>query len=75
MFKSFLLKQMLKSKLKNVPKEQQDQILAVIEKNPEFFQTIATEVQVKIKEGRGQEQAMMEVMQAHQVELKELLQK
>lgn len=49
MFQNFLLKTMLKRQMKNVPAEQQEQIFAMIEKNPDFFMKIAEEAQEKIK--------------------------
>ena len=70
MFQNFLLKTMMKRQLKNVPQEQQDVILAAIEKNPDLFMKIAQEAQEKIKGGMGQQEAMNAVMLAHQEELK-----
>ena len=70
-----LMKRLLMSKMKDVPKEQQEMILGAIEKNPEFFQKIALEIQAKMKEGKDQMAATMEVMQAHQGELQELIKK
>ena len=65
----------MKSKLKgqNIPEEQQDKILDVMLKNPELFKKIAQEAQEKMKEGKDQQSAMMEVMQEHQDELKDLM--
>jgi hypothetical protein len=73
MFQNFLLKQMLKKQLKDIPQEQQDQIFAMIEKNPDFFMKIAEEVQEKVKGGMNQQDAMMQVMQSHQDELKKVM--
>lgn len=73
MFKNFLMRKMLKSKLTDVPEAQQEQILAAVEKNPEFFTQVATEIQTKMKEGKDQMTAAMEVMQKHQERLKELM--
>lgn len=73
--KSFFLKKLLKSKMKDVPEAEQDKMLALIEKNPEFFQKIALEVQEKIKGGKDQMSATMEVMQAHQTELQSIMSK
>lgn len=64
---------MLKKQMKNVPQEQQDQIFAMIEKNPDFFMKIAQEAQEKIKGGMPQQDAMMNVMQSHQEELKAIM--
>lgn len=73
MFQNFLLKTMLKKQMKNVPQEQQDQIFAMIEKNPDFFMKIAEEAQEKIKGGISQQDAMMMVMRNHEKELREVM--
>ncbi len=59
--------------MKDVPAEQQEKMLDMIEKNPDFFQKIALEVQEKVKQGKDQMAATMEVMQAHQEELKKIM--
>jgi len=74
-FKNLLVKKMVQSKMKDVPKEEQDKMIALIEKNPEFFKKIAVEVQEKIKQGKDQMTATMEVMQSHQEELKQIMNK
>ena len=71
--KSMLMKKMLQSKMKDVPKEQQDKVFAMLEKNPDFFQKIAVEVQAKMKEGKDQMAATMEVMAKYQDDLKGML--
>ena len=58
--------------MKHVPKEQQEQLVQMIETNPELFQTIAKETQAKMKGGKDQMTAAMEVMQAHRAELEKL---
>ncbi len=73
MFQNFLMKQMLKRQMKDVPAEQQEQIFSMIEKNPDFFMKIATEAQEKIKGGMSQQDAMMMVMKSHQDELKQVM--
>lgn len=73
MFQNFLLKQMLKRQMKDVPAEQQEQIFTMIEKNPDFFMKIATEAQEKMKGGMSQQDAMMSVMKNHQDELKKVM--
>ncbi len=75
MFKNMIMRKMLKSKMKGVPEEQQEHILSAIEENPEFFQNIATEIQAKMKEGKDQMTATMEVMQKHQDEMRTLMNK
>lgn len=73
MLKDWLIRKMVASKMKDVPKEQQEQLIAMIQKNPEFFKKIAEEIQAKINGGKDQMSATMEVMQAHQEELKALM--
>jgi len=55
-----------------VPKTQQEQMIAMVSKNPELFKKIAEEAKKKIDSGVPQMQAMQEVMQAHQSELEGL---
>lgn len=71
MFKNFLLKKMLKSQ--GVPEAQIDMFVKMMEKNPELFKTIATEVKQKVDGGMDQMQAGMQVMQKYQAELKKLV--
>lgn len=75
MFKEFLLKQVIKRQLKGVPEAEVDRIIALVEKNPELFKKIGDEIQAKVKAGRSQMAASMEVMRAHQAELQKVLQK
>ena len=71
--KKFLMKKLLKSKMKDIPEAEQEKMVGEIEKNPDFFQNIAAEVQAKMKEGKDQMSATMEVMQKHQDELKKIM--
>ncbi len=71
--KTFLLKKMLKSKMKGVPEAEQEKIFTAIEKNPELFQKIAEETQEKVKGGKEQTAAAMEVMQKYAAELQEAM--
>lgn len=73
MFKEFLLKKVIKSQLKGVPEAEIDRIIALVEKNPELFKKIGDEIQAKVKAGRSQMAASMEVMRAHQAELQKVL--
>lgn len=72
---NFLVKTFLKSKLKHVPEEQLNMLIAVIEKNPEFFQTMAKEIETEVAAGKSQEDAAMVVLQRHGEELKSLMAK
>lgn len=73
MFKNFLMKQLLRSKMKDVPEEQQEKMFSAIEKNPELFAKMGEKIQEKMKAGKGQMDAAMEVAQEFQKELTEAL--
>ena len=74
MFKNLLMKTMLRRQMKGVPKEDQDRIIALVEKNPDFFTKIAHDVDEKVKGGMNRHDAMMSVMKVHQHELQKMLQ-
>ena len=71
MFQNFLLKKMLRTK--GVPEAQIEMFVAMMEKNPELFKTIAEEIQEKMKNGISQTDAGLEVMKKHEPELKSML--
>jgi hypothetical protein len=71
--KTFFLKKLLQSKMKDVPVDQQEKIFSAIEKNPQLFEKIGLEVQEKVKGGKEQTAATMEVMQKYQEELKQVM--
>lgn len=73
MIKEFLMKQVIKRQLKGVPEAEVNRIIALVEKNPELFKKIGDEIQAKVKAGRSQMAASMEVMRAHQAELQKIL--
>jgi hypothetical protein len=70
-FQNFLLKKMLRTQ--GVPEAQIDMFIRIIEKNPELFKTIASEVQEKMKGGMSQTDAGMNVMKKYEQELKKLV--
>lgn len=71
-FQDMLMKQMLKRQMKGVPEAEQEKMLELITKNPQFFQNIAVEVDKRMKQGRPQMEAVMEVMRENQEELQKL---
>ena len=75
MIKEFLLKQAMKHQLKGLPEAEIDRIIAIVEKNPELFKKIGDEIKAKVKSGRSEQAASMEVMRAHQGELQKIMQK
>ncbi|HEY0220668.1 MAG TPA: hypothetical protein VGC58_00400 [Candidatus Paceibacterota bacterium] len=70
--KNFLMRKMLASQMKGVPQAEQEKIFNMIEKNPEIFQKIATEVQEEMKKGKDQMSATMEIAKKYENELKGL---
>ena len=62
MFKELLLKKLLQSKLGHLPKEEQEQIITIVAKNPELFQEIALKIKLKTDSGMEQMAATMSVM-------------
>ncbi len=71
----FLLNQYAKWKLKDVPAEQRDQMLALVTKDPELFKKIGEEIERRKKGGESEMKASMEVMKKYRVELAALMQK
>ncbi|OHA18627.1 MAG: hypothetical protein A2836_02840 [Candidatus Taylorbacteria bacterium RIFCSPHIGHO2_01_FULL_45_63] len=72
MFQKMLLKHMLAPALKNVPEEQKQKILAIVDKDPDFLMRIAKEAEVKIKGGMDQMTALKEVFKANEEALRKL---
>jgi len=71
--KDFFLNQALKYKMKDVPEEQREKLISVMEKNPEFFQKIGEEVKRRVKNGDSELVATMAVMREHQAELQKVM--
>jgi uncharacterized protein (UPF0335 family) len=71
MFQNFLIRKMLRTQ--GVPEAQIEMFVKMIEKNPELFKTIASEIQDKVKGGMSQMGAGMQVMKQHEEELKKLV--
>ena len=68
-----LMKKMLGKKLQGVSEADQDKLFDMVEKNPELFQKIATEIKALQKSGKDQMAATVEVMSKYQNELKGLM--
>lgn len=67
------MRKMMASQLKGVPQADQDKIFAMIEKDPAFFQKIATEVQEVMKSGKDQMSATMEVVKRYEADIRKLM--
>ena len=61
MFK-FLAKKAMQAKMKDLPKEQQDLIMTLMEEHPELLQKIQKEIKEKKKQGVDEQTASMQVM-------------
>jgi hypothetical protein len=68
--KQFALKKVLQSQMKNVPADQQQMILTMLEKDPALFEKIAKETQEELKKnGNNQMAAAMKVLPKYQKEI------
>ncbi|MDB5245003.1 MAG: hypothetical protein JWN90_108 [Parcubacteria group bacterium] len=72
---NFLLSQAMKWKMKDVPEAQREQIMALVQKDPELFKKIGEEVERRTKGGEPQMKATMEVMKKYRNELAGIMQK
>jgi hypothetical protein len=71
--KDFLLKKLVQSKMKGLPKEQQNMIIALVSENPDFFKKLQDQIEAKKKQGQNEQLAMMQVMRENQAEIQKLV--
>ena len=75
MLQDFILKTVLGNKLKHLPKDQQDMLLALVKKDPELFKKIGEEIDRRVKKGGEQQmKATMEVMKKYRGDIQALMQ-
>ena len=68
--KTFAAKKLIQSQMKNVPADQQEMILTMLEKDPALFEKIAKEMQAELKaNGNNQMAAAMKVLPKYQKEI------
>jgi hypothetical protein len=72
---NFVMKQLVKRQVKNMPQDQQDMIMSLVEENPELLKTISEEIKIKTKKGVNEQTAMMQVMMDHKEELQRAMMK
>lgn len=65
---------MVKRQMKGMPEAEIDRIVDIVGKNPEIFKKIGDEIKAKVKSGRSEQAAAMEVMRVHQAELQKIMQ-
>lgn len=71
--KNFMMRKLLERQLKDAPKEQQELIMTMVEKDPKLFEKIALEIQAEMKGGKDQTSAAMKVLPKYQARLQELM--
>ncbi len=71
MLKDFILKKVLEQKLKQLPAEQREIIINMASKNPALLQSIASDVEARVKKGEDQASAMAAVAKEREAELKQ----
>ncbi|XKT74238.1 MAG: hypothetical protein ACJKTH_02705 [Patescibacteria group bacterium UBA2163] len=71
--KNMALRAMMAKQLKGMPKEMQDKMIAMVEKNPEFFEKMAKEIKARTDRGEDQMMAMQAVAKEHQAELQQMM--
>lgn len=71
--KSYITEKLIRSKMKNLPKAQQDMFIKLIEENPELFKKIGDEVKALTKNGTSEMTATMQVMRKYQAEIQKLM--
>ena len=67
------MQNMLKRAFGNIPEEEQQRILGIINRHPEIFVTIGKSIQEKMAAGKNQTEAAQEAMQEHKKELEAIL--
>lgn len=68
--KNFAVKKLLAAQMKNVPEDQKQMFMAMIDKDPALFEKIAKEFQTEMKQnGDNQMQAAMKVLPKYQSEI------
>lgn len=71
--KEFFFKKMLESKMKSVPREDQEKMFKLLEKNPELFQKIALEMQTEMKKGGSEMEVAMKIAEKYKDQIKDLI--
>ena len=70
------MKQVANFKLKDAPAGQREQIMTMLEKDPELMKKVGEEIDRRVKKGgENQMKATMEVMKKYRTELAAILQK
>ena len=71
--KDYITEKLIRSKMKNLPKAQQDMFIKLIGENPELFKKIGDEIKALTKSGTSEMTATMQVMRKYQAEIQRLM--
>lgn len=72
--KNYAMKKLLDSQLKNVPADQKQMIMEMVEKDPKLFEKIAKEMQEELKKnGNNQMAAAGKVLPKYQAEIMQVM--
>jgi hypothetical protein len=71
--KDYITEKLIRAKMKNLPKAQQDMFIKLIQENPELFKKIGDEVKALTKSGTSEMTATMQVMRKYQAEIQRLM--
>jgi hypothetical protein len=74
MIKEFLIKQALKYKAKDLPKEQVEMLTKAMGKNPELFKKIEKEIEALTKKGKPEFYAAIDIRKKYEKELLKVFQ-
>lgn len=72
MFADFLLKKAIQQIPGDLSPEEQQQLVALVEKQPDLFMRLAREFDDKVAAGKSEEDAAAEVINGHGIELRSL---
>ena len=73
MFKELLMGKFIRSKLGNMPKEEQEKIVALVTKNPKLFEEIAMRIKLQTDSGKDKMKATMSVMKEYKGTIAKLM--
>ncbi|MBI2476274.1 MAG: hypothetical protein HYV67_03450 [Candidatus Taylorbacteria bacterium] len=72
MFADFLFKKAVSQKLGGLTPAEQDEFVGLVEKYPDLFMKLAEEFKAEIAKGRDGTEAALQVIKAHENELREI---
>jgi len=72
--KNYMMEKVMQHKMKDMPKQQQEQVMKMVQENPELFEKIQKEIKQEMKNGKDQMAASMQVMRKYQSEIQKIMQ-